>query len=108
MSNYSLLKLSPNDEKDRELFWEFRVNEMWNQFKVWSLICIVGVFATIVVLMTDNSLNAKLDCINMSTSFAATLIVYLISKRWKHLFVYLIPVMLIASFTGMLIKIFVM
>ena len=43
----------------------------------------------------------------MVTVVTFQLLVYLISKRWKFLFVYLLPVLLIASYTGMLIKIYV-
>ena len=53
-------------------------------------------------------MNNYLDLANMTFSTLVTLLVYLIGKRWKKLFVYMMPIVMLFYFVGMLTKIYLL
>ena len=108
MNDYSLISLTPNEEVAKTLFWEFRVNEMWRQYKIWSIIVIVAFISSVATVLTDQSTNNICDVVNMTIVLVCQLLIFLISKRWKKSFIYLLPILLLVTYFGMLIKIWVL
>ena len=106
--DYSLLTLTPNQDADKKNFWKFRVSEMQSSYKIWSFVVIVGFFATVLRVLTEQSMNNYLDLANMTFSTLVTLLVYFIGRRWKRLFVYMMPLVMIAYFAGMLVKVYLL
>ena len=106
--DYSLLTLTPKQDDDKKKFWKFRVTEMWSSYKIWSFVVVVGFLATVIRVLTEHSWNNILDLANMGLATFVTLLVYLISRRWKKVFVYLMPLQMLVIFAGMLTKIYLL
>ena len=56
----------PHDETNKALFWKFRMNEMWSQYKVWSILLVVGFISALISVLTDPTPNNKYDLYSMT------------------------------------------
>ena len=81
---------------------------MWRQYKVWCMLVMMGFISALISLLTTPNSNNKFDLLNMTIVLFCQLLVFLISRRWNKLFVYLLPFLLIATYAGMIVKISVL
>ena len=91
-TNYSIFTLTPKDEDDRKLFWNFRVNEMLNQYRIYTiLLAAAWAFTGISALVAPTKTN-KLNFLRISVILTLLTLTLFASKRWSDAFVYLTPV----------------
>ena len=59
-------------------------------------------------VISDQSPNYIFDVVSMSVCLTSTVIVFIVSKHWKKAFVYLLPPLLVMTYAGMNVKIWLL
>ena len=103
---YSLVTLKPTSKEERKLFWEFRCEDI---VEMYDYKCFFTVALLLIFLLNYfddlKAENMQYRLIRRLVNLALIAIVWLIAraKRFKHSFIYLMPVLLIATrFTAIL------
>ena len=97
-TKYQFLTLSPKDAIEKQLFWEFRVKELWNSFLLLIVLTAIGAICNgILTLIESNAKNIK-SFLCFTVNIFILVLIFLINKRFKGFFVYLMPAMKLISF----------
>ena len=81
---------------------------MFTQFKIWSLVTLTAFIFAVVNVISDPVENYIFDMVSMTIVLTSTLVVFLLSRWSKRLFVYLLPPLLCMTYIGMVVKIWML
>ena len=103
LTNYSPFTLIPRDDDHKAQFTLFRINEMWNQFNL--IIIITAVLCTVqfITLCIERTSDSFKSFLNITFVLAFTLVMFAVSRRWKRIFVYLLPLQLLVIYSSMIV-----
>ena len=103
---YNRLTLSPHDEEDQKLFYDFRLNEICVQYLV--IIVLAGIAAIIrtliYIFLDDSSTTSKQQFFIVTFALLSVLVAYVVSLRWKRLFPYLLVMQYLCNLLVFLVQ----
>ena len=90
---YSLITLTPKEENDRKLFWNFKVDEMRSSVLMFTIFATATwVVVAINFLLFDTKKEIAKPFITYSIACLSTIAVYLTSRCQSDTFVYMLIV----------------
>ena len=86
---FSLLTTNPNEKKDKKLFWDYKVNQMWDQLIIFLVYN--GVIEVMIILSAifHSTQIMWSNVVLWSIYTALSVSIWFIGKRFKSAFVYL-------------------
>ena len=101
---FSFFTLSPKDPTEKKLFWEFRLNEIWNAFKIYTVIMTTSWLASGGIAVLDRRSTNLKNFAGLTVSVFLLFSIYLIGRCSKKTIAYLQPAyFLISSITIILV-----
>ena len=96
------MNLEPKDKKTRNLFVDFRCDQIESDFTIWLVLQLVFLVIMILCSIVEPDRTLVSFCICRIIQIVVLVLIMLIAKRKKHNFVYLMPFGLLSSYLSLI------
>ena len=102
LAKKDMLKLWPQDEADRTLFWNFRCEAIHKEYSIWIWLNVFYLLLSFLGWAMEPSLETFGAFVSFNIYCLILFTIMLLGKRFKKSLVYMLPFTLAASFLNLL------